>query len=105
MDDTLTKGSTWTLSAQTAGLYRDDVDAPGNKLSGALVYKSTPTAKPQTLGTTPVAVDTGRSDGTAETADVANDWSGDTGLLLDVDGGATQGTYSGEILWTLTSAP
>jgi len=36
---------------------------------------------------------------------VANDWSGDTGLLLDVDGGATQGTYSGEILWTLTSAP
>jgi len=105
VDDTLTKGSTWTLSAQTAGLYRDDVDAPGNKLSGALVYKSTPVAKPQTLGTTPVAVDTGRSDGAAETTDVASDWSGDTGLLLDVDGGATQGTYSGEILWTLTSAP
>jgi len=105
VDDTLTEGSTWSLSAQTDGLYRDDVDAPGNKLDGALIYKSTPTAKPQTLGTTSVAVDTGSSDGTAETTDVANDWSGDTGLLLAVDGGATQGTYSGEILWTLTSAP
>lgn len=105
VDDTLTKGSTWSLSAQTDGLYRDDVDAPGNELDGTLIYKSTPTAEPQTLGTTAVAVDTGSSDGTAETTDVANDWSGDTGLLLDVDGGATQGTYSGEILWTLTSAP
>ncbi len=103
--DSLKSDSTWQLTAQTAGMFKDGVNAPGNELNGHLVYQATPTADPQPLGAAAVPIYSGKSDGTTQTTNIADGWDDSTGILLRIDGSAVQGDYSGEIQWTLTAAP
>lgn len=105
VNDSLATNSTWKLTAQTAGMFKNGVNAPGNELGGHLIYKATSDAQPQALGPAAVNISSGTSDGSVQTTNIADDWTADSGILLHLDGGASQGDYSGEIQWTLTSAP
>ena len=105
VNDSLKSNSTWTLTAKTAGMFKNGVNAPGNELNGHLFYRQAPDAEEQKLGAAAVQISNGTSDGKTRTTNVADDWTADTGILLDVDGGAVPGDYSGEIQWTLTAAP
>ncbi|MFC6261365.1 L-type lectin family protein [Levilactobacillus fujinensis] len=102
VDSSLIAGSSWKVTAKTAGMYNDNV--PDSELDGALIYKNA--AGTTTLNSddgTVVSSDT--TDGTANSTNIASDWTSNSGILLNVNGGAVNGSYTGTIDWTLELAP
>lgn len=103
VDSSLMKNSTWKVTAKTDGMYSDDV--PASRLDGSLIFKKgTSTTVLNNSESTLIASDD-KTDGTEQTTNIASGWTNDTGILLSVNGGAVNGSYSGDIDWTLESAP
>ncbi|WP_203642001.1 hypothetical protein [Levilactobacillus andaensis] len=101
VDSSLMAGTDWKVTAKTDGMYNDNV--PDSRLDGALVYKDG--TGTETLNNSGTVIDTDTADGTASSTNIANGWTKDTGILLNVNGGAINGSYSGTIDWTLTVGP
>jgi len=100
INDTVAKGTEWTLSA-TASALTSDTD--GSTLDGQLVYSSDgKNIQPlsPTVGTT---ITDHKSSGTGTPFNIASDWNDNTGILLQLNGGAVVGHYSGRVDWTLSN--
>lgn len=106
VDDSLVTKNTWELDAATTGMYRDGT--PTNpKLDGALIFKDSQddSSNPGVeLSMVPLKIDSGGTDGTSQSTNIAADWNDDTGIRLKINSGATEGTYSGEITWTFVNS-
>lgn len=103
VDSSLMTGSTWKVTAKTAGMYSDDV--PASPLDGALIYKNGTSTTTLNNSESTLITSNDKSDGTEQSTNIASGWTNDTGILLSVNGGAVDGSYSGTIDWTLESAP
>lgn len=106
VDDTQTKGTPWKVAAQTTGMYlsKTEQTAVPTPLNGSLVYKDPDTGNETTLGDAATVVKTGTStsaDGSS--TNIAEDWGDDSGVLLNVDSNAVQGTYEGTITWSFVN--
>jgi len=92
----------WTLSVSSNGLSNGTDDFNGN-----IVYKRSATETPIVLSDTiqPVESET-ESHNTTTTDNIADDWTSDTGLLLepDADDMNSAGQYVGKLSWTVTSS-
>jgi len=101
VDSSLASGA-WTLSARTTGMH--SVNVPSQSLDGNLIYKNGDDVT--TLNTVDSPIMTSpQSTGTPTETNIASDWTNDSGILLDVNGGAVSDDYIGEITWTLGSVP
>lgn len=101
VDGSLASGA-WTLSARTTGMH--SVNVPSQSLDGSLIYKNGDDVT--TLNTVDSPIMTSpQSTGTPTETNIASDWTDDSGILLDVNGGAVSDDYIGEITWTLGSVP
>lgn len=101
VDSSLASGA-WTLSARTTGMH--SVNVPSQALDGNLIYKNGDDVT--TLNTVDSPIMTSpQSTGTPTETNIASDWTNDSGILLDVNGGAVSDDYIGEITWTLGSVP
>ncbi|AKP63935.1 lectin-like domain-containing protein [Levilactobacillus koreensis] len=97
--DTRGKDSSWKLTASATPL----VDGT-HTLAGSLVYQTNTATAAQLLGSTSVLIaDHTNSDGSLTPFNVASDWTGKTGIFLNVNGGATAGDYEGTVNWTLVN--
>ncbi len=95
VNDTRGKGSSWKLMATATPLVDGD-----KELSGSLVYKTNEAMQP--LGATGTLITSHtNNDGATTPIDVASDWNENAGIFLEVNGGATAGTYSSDVTWTL----
>lgn len=104
VNDARGTGSEWQLSAQQTKPMTSET-TPSATLDGTLIYKASPTATPVPISATsavPVASHTTTSNN--DTTD-ATAWGSDSGVLLKVNSSATDGTYKGEITWSLSNAP
>lgn len=99
VDNTLGSGTSWTLQA-AAGQFTDSL---GNPLRGQVVYVDDDN-QTHPLGTSPTQIMTKTATQASETTDVAADWSARNGVMLQVNGDAVAGSYSGKITWTLTNS-
>ncbi|WP_203641998.1 hypothetical protein [Levilactobacillus andaensis] len=95
-------GTNWKMMAALTTPFTD-VDT-GNKLAGNLLYKGSATEDPVTMSPESVIVTDQSAHPASGTTDVSQDWKTDTGMLLEVGGGATAGAYQGQITWTLVNA-
>ncbi|KRK36293.1 hypothetical protein FD07_GL000927 [Levilactobacillus parabrevis ATCC 53295] len=101
VDSSLASGA-WTLSARTTGMH--SVNVPSQSLDGNLIYKNGDDVT--TLNTVDSPIMTSpQSTGAPTETNIASDWTNDSGILLDVNGGAVSDDYIGEITWTLGSVP
>lgn len=101
ISDTRGTGEQWTLVAQASQFTTSD----GTAMSGQPVYVDD--FRVISLGETPTPVLTHTTDDAVDdgTFDVAKTWTPDTGVLLELNGGAAAGDYQGTITWTLLDAP
>ncbi|MCH5465088.1 lectin-like domain-containing protein [Levilactobacillus tujiorum] len=99
INDTRSAGHQWTLQASTTPFTTED----GQKLDGQLQYRTD--NGDETLSADAINVVTHSTTGDGSTVDVANGWNANSGLHLQVNGGAVEGTYSGKVTWTLNNAP
>ncbi|WP_143463433.1 L-type lectin family protein [Levilactobacillus enshiensis] len=102
VDSSLISGSDWKVTAKTAGMYNTDV--PDSKLDGNLIYK-TGTSTTTLNADDGTLISSKTSDGTAAQTNIASGWTSNSGILLNANGGAVKGNYSGTIDWTLAVAP
>lgn len=102
VDDQRGTGSSWVLTAKMLKPLQA-TNIPVTTLN--LVYKATADAVPQVVDSTPQVVARRTSTSDDDVFNAASQWNTDTGLLLDVSGGAAAGTYDGVIEWGLENAP
>lgn len=95
-------GSSWALMAKMAQPLQA-TNVPATTMN--LVYKSSADATPVILGSDAARVAARTTTSNDDTFNATQQWDDDTGLLLDVSGGATAGTYTGQIEWSLENAP
>lgn len=97
--DTREAGASWALQVTATPFISSD----GRTLAGELRYydEDGQTA----IGGDPIMVSKGVSTDTDDVTDVVGNWQDESGLLLDVDGGAVQGDYESTITWTLNNVP
>ncbi|WP_125573647.1 L-type lectin family protein [Levilactobacillus huananensis] len=97
--DTREAGASWALQVTATPFVSSD----GRTLSGELRYydEDGQTA----IGGDPITVSDGVSTDKDDVTDVVGNWQDESGLLLDVDGGAVRGNYEATITWTLNNAP
>lgn len=101
VDSSLASGA-WTLSARTTGMH--SVNVPSQALDGNLIYKNGDDVTTLNAVDSPIMTSP-QSTGTPTETNIASDWTNDSGILLDVNGGAVSDDYIGEITWTLGSVP
>jgi len=100
INDTEAKGTEWTLSAKASALTSD---TDSSTLDGQLVYSSDgKNFQPlsPTVGTT---ITNHKSSGTGTPFNIASEWKDNTGILLQLNGGAIEGHYHGQVDWTLAN--
>jgi len=96
--------STWSVTAKTTGMVADDT-AVSTPLDGSLIYTdATGTDKVLNDSNAPI-IASGKVNGTNFSTNIAKDWTNDTGIRLKVNSGAVEGTYHGEIDWTVAIVP
>jgi len=103
VDDSQTKNSTWTVTANTNGMYLNGT-ATSTPLDGSLVYTDKAGNTTTLNSSDSPVIASGTSDGTASTTNIAADWTGDTGIRLRVNSGAVEGAYSGTINWSFVNS-
>ncbi|WP_407889202.1 hypothetical protein [Levilactobacillus sp. N40-8-2] len=105
--DSRMKNSTWQLNAYADPLMTDATQtAVSTKLDGYLVYPDA-NGVDEPLGTSPgtaTKIASGTSGDTTTTTNIASDWTDNSGIRLVVGGGATAGSYSGNINWTFVNS-
>ncbi|MFD1549923.1 L-type lectin family protein [Levilactobacillus fuyuanensis] len=106
VDSSLASGA-WTLNANINIKNNDEMhstNVPSQPLDGNLIYKNGD--KVTTLNAASSPIMTGpQSTGTPTETNIASDWTDDSGVLLEVNGGAVSGSYTGVITWTLGTTP
>ncbi|WP_203642000.1 hypothetical protein [Levilactobacillus andaensis] len=95
-------GSSWALMARMNQPLQA-TNVPATTMN--LVYKSSSDATPVVLGSDAQRVAARTTTSNDDTFNATDQWDSNTGLLLDVSGGATAGTYTGQIEWSLENAP
>jgi len=101
VDSSLASGA-WTLAARTNGMH--SVNVPSQLLDGNLIYKDGDDVTTLNTADSPIMTSP-QSTGTPTETNIASDWTSDSGILLDVNGGAVSDDYTGEIDWTLQTVP
>ncbi|MDT6979676.1 lectin-like domain-containing protein [Levilactobacillus zymae] len=99
--DTRGTGQHWALNAQSTAF----TDETGHRLAGGPVYVGRYGTQPLTDQAVQIMTHTTNDSVDDGQVNVANSWGARSGVLLNVDGGATAGTYQGTITWTLANAP
>ena len=100
INDTVTKGTDWQLSAKASALTSD---TDGSTLDGQLVYSNDGTNMQQLSPTADTIITDHKSDGSNTPFNIASDWQDNTGILLQLNGGALVGNYQGKVTWTLSN--
>jgi len=100
INDTAAKGTEWTVSA-TASALTSDTD--GSTLDGQLVYSSDGKNFQPLSPTVDTLITDHKSSGTGTPFDIASEWNDNTGILLQLNGGAVVGHYRGQVKWTLSN--
>ncbi len=103
VDDSQTKNSTWSVTANTDGMYLNGT-ATSTPLDGALVYTDAAGNTTTLNSSDSPVIASGTSDGTASSTNIAADWTADTGIRLKVNSGAVEGSYSGTINWSFVNS-
>lgn len=88
----------WVLRASTTGLYNGSQPFYGN-----LIYKDSATSDPIVLSSTPQTIDEDLTSHTTKTVDdISDDWTSNSGLLLENDTSKENkaGQYTGTLNWT-----
>jgi len=110
INDTVTSGTKWKLYAEATPLTLQPTEvanAPetndtGTPLDGQLVYSDGTGIQPLTADAqTPITDHV--SDGSNTPVNIASDWDDNSGILLQLNGGAVQGHYQGTVTWILTN--
>lgn len=111
INDTLANGTEWRLYAKATPLTLQPTEvanAPetndtGTPLDGQLVYSDGAGIQPLTADAqTPITDHV--SDGSNTPVNIASDWDDNSGILLQLNGGAVQGHYKGTVTWILSNA-
>lgn len=95
-------GSSWKLQLNVSKKF---TTTDGRELSGNVVYRKGKTQQKQNIGAKPTVIEEQTTKEDDECTDVAQKWKDDDGVLIEVNGDAVAGDYSGELLWQLTDAP
>ncbi len=95
-------GSSWKLQLNVSKKF---TTTDGRELSGDVVYRNGKARQKQTIGDKPTVIEEQTTKTDDECTDVAKKWKDDDGVLIEVNGDAVAGDYSGELLWQLTDAP
>ncbi|AVK63991.1 cell surface protein [Lactobacillus sp. CBA3606] len=93
------KGSSWQLQASAGDFTNED----GQVLPSQIVYKNGDQAT--VINGAGTIIDQHESTSDSDEYDVMQNWTADTGLLIETNAAATPGSYSGKITWTLSNAP
>ena len=89
----------WKLEVATNGLFLNGQTLNNNM---DLVYKANSSSAAQTLTSSPTLIDQDSTiNQTATTTDIADDWTQNTGLLVQQSGVSLAGQYTGLLNWTL----
>lgn len=87
----------WNLYAEGSDL----TDSANDKFNGDLIYKDTPDSKIKDLYDQSVYITKGKSSTTTtDVSDISDNWTKDSGVLLQQNGLSVHGAYTGEITWT-----
>lgn len=111
INDTVTSGTKWKLCAEatpltmqpTTGANTPETNETGTPLDGRLVYSDKTGIHPLTADAQTPIIDYA-SDGSNTPVNIASDWDDNSGILLQLDGGAVQGNYQGTVTWILSNA-
>jgi len=99
VSDNRGKGSSWQLQASVT----DFESSNGKKLPGDVLFRQS--GKTTTLNTQGTVIDSRTTTSDTDDYDVLGSWDGESGIFYQSNAGATPGTYSGQITWTLNNAP
>ncbi|WP_048001057.1 lectin-like domain-containing protein [Lactiplantibacillus herbarum] len=99
VSDNRGKGSSWQLQASVT----DFESSNGKKLPGDVLFRQD--GKTTTLNTQGTVIDSRTTTSDTDDYDVLGNWDGESGIFYKSNAGATPGTYSGQITWTLNNAP
>lgn len=111
INDTLADGTEWKLYAEatpltlqsTTGANAPETNDTGTPLDGQLVYSDGTGIQPLTADAqTPITDHV--SDGSNTPVNIASNWDDNSGILLQLNGGAVQGHYKGTVTWILSNA-
>lgn len=95
-------GSSWKLQLNVSKKF---TTTDGRELSGNVVYRNGKARQKLTIGDKPTVIEEQTTKEDDECTDVAKKWKDNDGVLIEVNGDAVAGDYSGELLWQLTDAP
>lgn len=105
VDDSLTKDSTWQVTAKTAGMFADaDNVAVKTPLDGSLIYTDTAGNETTLNASDSPVIASGTSTGEDTSTNIAADWKDDTGIRLRINGNAVEGNYEGTIDWSFVNS-
>ncbi len=100
--DTRPVGNKWALQATATSLT---TDKDQRHLAGAMAYVTT-WGKTLTLSDdAQIVAEHEKNTGSNDSTNVAADWQGLRGLMLQLNAGAQQGNYTGKITWSLDDVP
>lgn len=91
----------WSLTAQSSPLMNKITGLP---LTGTMVYREG--ANEYSMESSPVLIDSDSEvSNDTKITDVTDDWTENTGILLNIAPDTSSGTYTGQIDWTLVDGP
>ena len=97
--DSRGKGSSWQLQASATNFKT----AGGQNLAGDVIFRDG--EQTTTLNSAGTVIDSHTATSDNDDYDVLADWTNKSGILYQSNAGATPGSYTGDITWTLTDAP
>ncbi|MGY5256925.1 lectin-like domain-containing protein [Lactiplantibacillus plantarum] len=97
--DSRGKGSSWQLQASATNFKTTG----GQNLAGDVIFRDG--EQTTTLNSAGTVIDSHTATSDNDDYDVLADWTNKSGILYQSNAGATPGSYTGDITWTLTDAP